>query len=253
MIRVLVIALSISALLATPLVERKKKVIGGVPAYRGEFPHQVLILRYGYVYCGGSIISTKHVLTAAHCDMATLRNFEVLAGLVSLQDSGSAQRRLLSLYRRHPLFVQVESGFDVAIAKVSQPFAFNYYVKAVSLNSDRSYPFYSLIATGWGETSADDIYSIPDVLQKVELYPVSYWECKSRYGFLPEGVLCAAAPGKDTCHGDSGGPIGVKQSGQFVQYGITSFGWGCADPKYPGVYTEVSKYSDWIQWQMTLL
>lgn len=100
MIRVLVIALSISALLATPLVERKKKVIGGVPAYRGEFPHQVLILRYGYVYFGGSIISTKHVLTAAHCDMATLRNFEVLAGLVSLQDSGSAQRRLLSLYRR---------------------------------------------------------------------------------------------------------------------------------------------------------
>jgi secreted trypsin-like serine protease len=61
-----------------------------------------------------------------------------------------------------------------------------------------------------------------------------------------DAMLCASAPGKDTCQGDSGGPLVVAHgNGSFTQVGITSFGNGCARD-YPGVYTRVSAYGDWI-------
>nr|CAH0098717.1 unnamed protein product [Daphnia galeata] len=61
--------------------------------------------------------------------------------------------------------------------------------------------------------------------------------------FYAGQMLCAAAPGRDTCQGDSGGPLIVDKVGQV---GITSFGRGCTDPKYPGVYTRIAYHLSWI-------
>ncbi|EFX66765.1 hypothetical protein DAPPUDRAFT_262644 [Daphnia pulex] len=98
---------------------------------------------------------------------------------------------------------------------------------------------------GWGTTSLGG--SLSNVLLKATVTIQDNTVCASQYGnFVGADMLCASAPGKDTCQGDSGGPILVNG----VQVGITSYGNGCADPKYAGVYTRVSNYVSWIQTTM---
>ncbi|HEX8705071.1 MAG TPA: trypsin-like serine protease, partial [Myxococcaceae bacterium] len=62
--------------------------------------------------------------------------------------------------------------------------------------------------------------------------------------------LAAAAPGKDTCQGDSGGPLTVLKGSTRVLAGVTSWGYGCADARYPGMYARVSSFQSWIATQM---
>ncbi|KAI9559336.1 hypothetical protein GHT06_016125 [Daphnia sinensis] len=99
------------------------------------------------------------------------------------------------------------------------------------------------IITGWGTTSSGG--SISSVLLKASVTVLDNTVCTSQYGpyFIGADMLCAAAPGTDTCQGDSGGPLFVSG----VQVGITSWGNGCADPNYAGVYTRVTTYVSWIK------
>ena len=69
------------------------------------------------------------------------------------------------------------------------------------------------------------------------------------YSPIGSGQVCAAATGKDTCQGDSGGPIYVGTA----QVGVTSFGIGCADSRYPGVYTRLSAYTTWLDTAITAM
>jgi len=89
--------------------------------------------------------------------------------------------------------------------------------------------------------------SASDVLLKVDVPIVSKSECDSSYsgfGGIPPNQICAGLEegGVDSCQGDSGGPL--YMDGEI--FGVVSWGVGCAFPGYPGVYTEVSAYSDWI-------
>ena len=72
--------------------------------------------------------------------------------------------------------------------------------------------------------------------------------CASAYSNLTDNMLCAGVDGggKDSCQGDSGGPLVYNNSGEWQQVGIVSFGIGCAEADYPGVYARVSRYIDWI-------
>ena len=67
-------------------------------------------------------------------------------------------------------------------------------------------------------------------------------------------IFCRYAEGGvDTCQGDSGGPLVCRESDAdpYLLHGVTSFGIGCAEPGYPGVYTRVSKYVNWIEEQIS--
>merc|ERR1712154_396063 len=75
-------------------------------------------------------------------------------------------------------------------------------------------------------------------------------KCREKYGesSISEHMLCASNPGKDSCWGDSGGPLAVLgQDGSYRIIGVVSWGFGCALPKYPGVYTRVTSLLAWIQ------
>jgi trypsin len=103
------------------------------------------------------------------------------------------------------------------------------------------------LVSGWGTLTAGG--SLPDVLHKVEVPVVTDAKCRQAYGAseIFDSMICAGldAGGKDSCQGDSGGPMVSSDDGEYLS-GIVSWGYGCAEPGYPGVYTEVSYFVDWI-------
>ena len=102
--------------------------------------------------------------------------------------------------------------------------------------------------SGWGTTSEGG--SLARVLMKVEVPVVSDEDCRDAYGQsdITDSMICAGLPegGKDACQGDSGGPL---TCGLYLD-GIASWGYGCAEPGFPGVYTQTSYFVDWINGHM---
>lgn len=137
---------------------------------------------------------------------------------------------------------------DVAILKLKTPIDFSKSAQPIPLfNRDEEAPGGALsTVSGWGKLETSGTISV--VLHTVDVPIVSKVECNEAYGpefnGIPYGQICAAFPegGKDTCQGDSGGPLVIKGR----QAGIVSWGYGCAVKGYPGVYTEVASYRDWI-------
>ena len=102
------------------------------------------------------------------------------------------------------------------------------------------------VVSGWGTLHYGDT-DLPSQLQAVEVYITSRVECNSAYavyGGITDRMICAAVPGggKDACQGDSGGPLVVNG----VLVGIVSWGAGCADARYPGVYSDVATLRSFV-------
>ena len=93
--------------------------------------------------------------------------------------------------------------------------------------------------------------SISNDLLKVEVPFVSTDDCNQSYngnGYsITDGMICAGEKGKDSCQGDSGGPMVANVNGTSVLVGVVSWGIGCAQEGYPGVYARVANYIDWIE------
>ena len=133
--------------------------------------------------------------------------------------------------------------------RVTPPFEFNENVTAGNLAPARYTPVGDLQAIGWGTLVEGG--SIPDRLQEVTVPLVTDAACRAAYllvNYIYETMICAGEAGKDACQGDSGGPlVNTDSNGTVYLVGLTSFGVGCARPRYPGVYTEVSFFQDWIE------
>lgn len=104
-----------------------------------------------------------------------------------------------------------------------------------------------MVVTGWGYTTTvtSPPPTLPYILQKVTVNYIDTTTCDNMYDPYADvsgNMICAAAPYKDSCQGDSGGPLVIGST----QHGIVSWGFECADPDYPGVYTRVSHYIGWI-------
>jgi len=100
---------------------------------------------------------------------------------------------------------------------------------------------------GWGAIRENGPSS--DQLLRVDVPIISNAECSRNYGGgITGNMICAGYEqgGKDSCQGDSGGPLVITHDGQYYQAGVVSFGNGCAQAGYPGVYARVEKYIDWI-------
>lgn len=242
----------------TPQPQLTPRIVGGEEAAPGAWPWQVKIDANGFL-CGGSLIDTDWVLTAAHCvvdDVGTVfepDTIEVLAGAHDISISEpSQQSRGVSQIIPHEAYDPSTSDNDIALLKLSQPVNLNARVALISLNTeDNLVAGTPAMVTGWGDLA--DGGQGPDTLHQVEVPLISNATCNAPDyydGAITANMLCAGYPqgGKDACQGDSGGPLVIEEgTGDWLQVGVVSWGNSCAQPKQPGVYARVSNYIDWIQ------
>ncbi|EFX74965.1 hypothetical protein DAPPUDRAFT_56547, partial [Daphnia pulex] len=209
-------------------------LVGGTAAAPGEFPFQAALNLNGGL-CGGTLISESIILTAAHCLSG------VTANTLSLRGGANAVTRRVRKFVVHGSYNSKTNDNDIALLALSSPIKNVAFVKLPSASAS-TYAGNSAVIAGWGTTSSGG--RISQTLLKATVTVLENAACNKKYGGkITSNMICAAAPGKDTCQGDSGDPLLVGG----VQGGITSFGYGCADSKFPGVYTRVSNYVDWIK------
>ncbi|RDD36262.1 Trypsin epsilon [Trichoplax sp. H2] len=225
------------------------KIVGGYEAKKHEFPFIISLQRYGSHFCGGSIVSSTRVLTAAHCTRAvSYWQITANAGRHNVRTSESTgQSKSVSSMSEHWGYNSNTYRYDVAVIRLSSAFTFNSYVKTVTLSSSNPSSGTRVTVAGWGTLSSGG--SSPSKLQKVDVYVDSYSSCNSDYSGAIDDytMLCASSNGKDSCQGDSGGPL--VRAGTSTQVGVVSWGYGCADSRYPGVYAKVAATRSWINSQ----
>jgi len=240
------------------------RIVGGNETFEGEVPWMSAIYLHGggrrEFWCGGTLVTDRHVLTAAHCTKDKNKKsflpsqFTVRVGEWDLsdQDNYSVEVQVESIVA-HPNFRP--NGFynDVAVFTLKQAVPFSQYIQPICLPTGRysqeKFTHSLPMALGWGTTYYDG-EEVP-VLRGVPLPVWTNEDCDSAY-FQPitEVFLCAgyADGGRDACQGDSGGPLMLydEEVSSWLLIGIVSFGNRCAEPGYPGVYTRLTHFLDWI-------
>lgn len=248
-----VLACALALVLALPAAALgdpgTRGIIGGQGIAASVAPWQVALVdttHYGgpQQFCGGSILDARHIITAAHClkNPATWSADEIYAGTTLLNDP--KQVVPVSARRANPAFNPTTFANDVAVLTLAAPLTLDgSTAKAVELASTTPPAGSAVTVSGWGDTS-NGHGKYPWDLRAVTVHTVSDQSCNASYagggGIPTDVVVCAGEPGGglDSCSGDSGGPL-VEQ-GTNVLVGIVSFGYQCALPGYPGVYTEVA-------------
>ncbi|CAL4112741.1 unnamed protein product, partial [Meganyctiphanes norvegica] len=169
----------------------------------------------------------------------------VFIGYVNLKDPVTGTE-LFSVTKEniitHPLFGNASLLNDIALVRLTQDIKLSNVIRTICLATNGQIPFGGkAFAAGWGMKSASDT-GITDELHEVELDVLPQDECTN-----PQQYICTFTPGKDTCNGDSGGPLMVQQGNQWYQVGIISHGpMDCGIHNSPGVYTSVPNFIPFI-------
>ena len=202
-------------------------------------------------FCGATIVSATHGVCASHCYYSA-DTVTAVAGAHNIKlNESSQQTSKLSEFIRHPNYRPRTVQNDVATLKFANAFTINQYVQPIcpppAQTSEWMPEGAPMHVCGWGNTQIIGS-NYPAQLHCVDTkyVPVAVCNAKDSYnGEILEGMFCAGEVGeggKDACQGDSGGP--VTYNGNVV--GATSWGYGCAYPNYPGVYTDLARYRDFI-------
>lgn len=231
----------------------RPRIVGGSDALPGEFPYIVSLQNMGHI-CGGSLIKKNWVLTAAHCVEGGYVD-KVYLGLLDQNDTTGAEVRAPKRIIRHPLYDSETVDYDFALIELDTestytPIEINTSEIAIPTSSTPGPEIMTTVA-GWGETGKYlNPMSSADVLQKVDVPLVASEVCEQSYtDMLTDRMICAGftAGGKDSCYGDSGGPLTmIDSSGASKLIGVVSWGEGCAQPDKFGVYGKVNSVADWI-------
>jgi len=230
-----------------------QRVVGGTETEVNEYPWQVGLVRPGRrrPFCGGSIISNRHILTAAHCTQSSPSSIRVLLGEHDTTDS-VADIRTISAITNHPSYNPSIVVNDISILTLSSPITFSSIMSPVCLPSGTSEKFAGDLATvtGWGFTFPGRNPS--ETLQDVDITVATNEDCSNIWSAgrwpIRDTNICAGDPRKSACNGDSGGPLFLAENGRFSQIGVVSWGpSNCGVPGFLGVYSRVSEYKDWIK------
>uniref|UniRef100_A0A7M4ECW9 Complement factor I n=1 Tax=Crocodylus porosus TaxID=8502 RepID=A0A7M4ECW9_CROPO len=242
-------------------VTRHKRIVGGNPATKGEFPWQVAIKEEGgtgpSVYCGGVYIGGCWILTAAHCIRATrVHQYRIWSGLLdTIQYNPEIDTFKLNKVIIHEKYNAGTYENDIALLEMKsidkgRPCSLSYSIPACVPWSEYMFkPGHRCKISGWGleRDSAKQFvlkWGYIDILSNcTDIYKNRFFkgmECAGTY----DGSI-------DSCKGDSGGPLVCFDSNNVAYvWGVVSWGENCGVAGYPGVYTKVASYFDWISHQV---
>ncbi|XP_072516443.1 kallikrein-7 [Salminus brasiliensis] len=225
-------------------------IINGKKAKKNTFQFMASVQFNGKHVCGGFLIDSRFVLTAAHC-CDKRENITVVLGTHTI--SGNNGERYAVKNKFKPLsYKNSKSGDDIILLKLSKKVNLRKGAKTIKMSrKDKVQPKTKCQVAGWGKTETQN--TVSDLLV-TDVVIVPFKDCQNEWNSvrtrLPDKVLCAS--GYDTksgaCQGDSGGPLVCK--GEAV--GIVSFNMNgnCNYPNVPNVYTQISKFRSWIKKQM---
>ncbi|XP_073840714.1 uncharacterized protein [Musca autumnalis] len=246
------------------------RVVGGAEAKRGAYPWMAAlgyrdelspsVLKY---LCGGSLVSSKYILTSAHCINTNL--LLVRLGAHDLSNAAEANAVDYSIKRTkvHEEFDLRTIANDIALIEVAPSVVMTNYIAPICLPESSTFLTQEFVGmnpfvAGWGANKHQGITS--NVLMDVQVPIVSRQSCEQSYRTIfnfvqfSDKVICAGNSNVDACQGDSGGPLMMPQLvGSTYRYfllGTVSYGYECARTGFPGVYTRVAVYMPWIKQNM---
>ncbi|CAG9792435.1 unnamed protein product [Diatraea saccharalis] len=238
----------LGVVVSTPTLKAKEdaRIVGGDDIDITDAPYQVSLVNRGSHSCGGTIVSSDIVITAAHCVMGSNpANYQIRAGS-SFSGHGGELYPVGDLLA-HPDFSYSKMDNDIAVIWMAKPFEFNEKIAAIDMYElgNEIDDGDDTTVTGWGNTREGG--GFPSTLQRVMVPKVSEQMCNKAYApiyTITPRMLCAGSPtgGKDACQGDSGGPL--VHNNKLA--GVVSWGLGCARPQYPGIYAKISTLRTWI-------
>jgi len=236
------------------------KIVGGHDATPYSWPWQVVWCTSGWfggcdLECGGSVIAEGWVVTAGHCvygDEDSPGQFRVKVGVFNEDSTTEDGEAVLKVKRIHlqPKYVpDPVPVWDISLIELADKIVFTDHVQPIcfAANDNRTaVEPNSAWVTGWGTTSEGG--DISQTLKQVQVPFVNTDTCMQEYpdDLSPETHVCAGRAGVDTCQGDSGGPLVVATNGTWFLYGLTSWGYGCAEAGHAGVYSRTTAYCNWI-------
>ncbi|XP_053669191.1 CLIP domain-containing serine protease B4-like [Anopheles marshallii] len=255
-------------------VQLSDRVLGGQPTHIDEFPWTALIEfqkpdgSFGF-HCGGSLVNERYVVTAAHCIKSIPRSWKVHRVRLGEWDLSTANDCQDGFCSKAPIDLDVEkivvhsnydpkdqsNANDIALIRFTRSVQYYETVRPICLPlsvslRNRNHVGQPSYAVGWGKT---ETAAANEMKLKVEMNVTSSQECARAYqrgGILLKTThMCAGGVrGKDTCSGDSGGPLMRQIAGAWYLIGVVSFGpQKCGTAGIPGVYTNVAEYVDWIR------
>ncbi|XP_050544588.1 venom protease-like isoform X3 [Daktulosphaira vitifoliae] len=244
------------------------KIVGGWPAELDDWPWMVALGYHGLNQpktetpqwrCGGSLISDRYVVTAAHC-LVKIGPVEVSVarlGELDLDPNTDDKAEPIDIPIQkiitHQSYNSKTHANDIALLKLDHSVQFNKHIQPICLpitptiRANKFVKYVPFIA-GWGTTAFYGPTST--ALMSAAVPIIDNARCNRSYtghsAVIDDSVLCAGTGEADSCQGDSGGPMMWPNGKQYYLLGVVSFGFRCAEPEFPGVYTRVSHFIEWI-------
>ncbi len=243
-------AAAATALLSAPTAEAAStRIVGGTTTTAATYPFTMQITDASQnQFCGGTLVSPTKVVTAAHCVVdETAGNVRAVGGRTFRNGTDGTVARVSKIWV-HPDYTSVTAGNDLAVLTLSSSMPY----KTASYVGPSDTGVYAAGTTariiGWGTTASNG--SSSNQLRTATVPTVADSSCASSYGseFVQSDMVCAglASGGVDTCQGDSGGPLIIGG----VLAGVVSWGEGCAQAGFPGIYTRLTTFSDEVTEQV---
>ncbi|CAO1426730.1 unnamed protein product [Diamesa serratosioi] len=233
-------------------------IIGGNEAQRNQFPYQAGILmtipgNVNTATCGGSVISSNRVLTAAHC-LDTASSAEVVLGAHMLRGVEPTQIRInvpASGLVIHPGYIARIVLNDVAIINLPTEVTFNSFIQPIALaDGTNDFAGENAVVSGWGIFDSTSVAS--PVLRFVNLQVITNLSCRIRFPTITNGTICASGDGNvGGCSGDSGGPLAIQSNEKSILVGVAVFVSGVlCDSGLPTGFSRVTSFIPWIKENM---